>query len=238
MRHSSFTHIGNRWFDGTPDSIKSKSDICPSNLINELFLKIDSKLSTLYYCNFPLDKYREILKEKSNEIKIARKKNGIEYQCDVSGILIRTTDYLDGMKHGSEIIYQRNGQELQITEYLNDKKNGCKTSYYENGHICSQYTFKDDILDGPFEQYTNSGKCLAIGEYISGKPLTKIDPTDKDSRNYTLVSGSRRILVEKIGKIKILIGSLPLYNYHIEFVKMPTDEDKAIAKKFNILCLQ
>ena len=71
-------------------------------------------------------------------------------------------------KNGLNTELLDNGMTLQ-TNYLNGLKSGSETYYYANGQKASQGFYKDDNLEGSLTYWYDNGQKASEGFYINGK---------------------------------------------------------------------
>ena len=71
-------------------------------------------------------------------------------------------------KNGLNTELLDNGMTLQ-TNFLNGLKSGSETYYYANGQKASQGFYKDDNLEGSLTYWYDNGQKASEGFYINGK---------------------------------------------------------------------
>ncbi len=157
------------------------------------------KRKELYYVNDNLDGIQKewsedgILEETTTYKN--DKKEGLHQVFDESGILVETENYKDdelngqyisywtkdtikqtvnyknGLKIGKEYTYYESGKLATEANYIDDEKyDGLVAEYYEDGTILKKENYKNNILDGDFEQYLwTSRELVAKGKYVNGK---------------------------------------------------------------------
>ena len=75
--------------------------------------------------------------------------------------------YQNGQKTGLWVYENKFGQKIKEESYLNDKLDG-KQTFYDAGNVSKYYTYKDDVKDGEYAEY--SYKAIHTkGNYINGR---------------------------------------------------------------------
>jgi len=72
-------------------------------------------------------------------------------------------------KNGLNTELLENGMTLQ-TNYLNGLKSGTETYYYPNGQKASEGFYKDNKLEGSLIYWYDNGQKASEGHYINDKP--------------------------------------------------------------------
>jgi antitoxin component YwqK of YwqJK toxin-antitoxin module len=87
----------------------------------------------------------------------------------------------DGLIHGKQLVYYKNGQLEEDYEALNGVKNGVCLEYWENGKIRSKENYKLGDFDGVSEIYFESGVLQSIRRY-SNKEIREYTNYGKDGK--------------------------------------------------------
>lgn len=89
-------------------------------------------------------------------------------------IVIQKLHVVDGLKHGMDTFWHvksdgTRGGIMRESPYERGKRHGTEKSYHENGQISAIHTYKDDVEDGPYETYFDTGKLQSQTSMKSGK---------------------------------------------------------------------
>jgi antitoxin component YwqK of YwqJK toxin-antitoxin module len=82
--------------------------------------------------------------------------------------------YKNGLKHGNEIWFYKNGRKLAEMGYKNDKLDGKCLGYYDNGKKFIEENYKDGEKHGKYICWDDSGAVLSEEIYQEGKLVKKI----------------------------------------------------------------
>lgn len=173
------------------------------------------------------------------------KKNGEEIYYHANGKIKKTSFYENNKLNGLVTEYDENGTVIRKTNYSNNLANGLLETFDKNGKLLTSYTYSQDIRDGPFVEYDSEGKVAAEGTYKDGtrklKPpaVPELVPTKLPTR-FTLTVEDRKLIIEKVGTLKILIGATKADDTEsVESDKIPavTPQDRELAKKSGISVL-
>jgi antitoxin component YwqK of YwqJK toxin-antitoxin module len=80
----------------------------------------------------------------------------------------------DGLIHGKQLTYYKNGQQKEDFEALYGVKNGVYLSYWENGKIQSKKNYVFNDYDGVNENYYESGVLHSISKFSNKKLIEDI----------------------------------------------------------------
>ncbi|WP_432221293.1 hypothetical protein ACRASX_11250 [Flavobacterium sp. TMP13] len=140
----------------------------PCNEIDENGVKLDSCVKQVY------TKILETSYYKDDEL------NGIYELRDSIGQVIVKGNFLNGLKNGEFLRrYIENDIEnkpysvFQKGKYVNNKKEGKWVEYYQENKIESEFTFKNDELNGEYIEFNNFNKPRFIKQFENGK-LTQL----------------------------------------------------------------
>jgi antitoxin component YwqK of YwqJK toxin-antitoxin module len=73
--------------------------------------------------------------------------------------------FKNGKKHGSWVVYHKNGQLESKGTYKNGKEHGPWVIYWSNGQLFKKGTLEDGKKDGPWVGYNKDG---TVSEYFTG----------------------------------------------------------------------
>ena len=82
-----------------------------------------------------------------------------------------TTHYVDGLKHGTEILYRDYAKRLKFSEaqYKKGKLHGIKTSWMSSGEKNSEEHYKDGLQHGKSIYWHKNGQVQSTAEYTGGQ---------------------------------------------------------------------
>ena len=82
-----------------------------------------------------------------------------------------TAHYVDGLKHGTEILYRDYAKRLKSSEaqYKKGKLHGIKTSWMSSGEKNSEEHYKDGLQHGKSIYWHKNGQVQSTGEYTAGQ---------------------------------------------------------------------
>lgn len=185
----------------------------------------------------------------------------------VNGKLDTSTMYKNEVNEGENISYYPNGQKKTLAtvvrnswmgpyfkwdengnctdklNYVNSCPEGLQQLFYANGQLQEEYTCKSGNLHGTRRLWDENGKLTTEEEYDNGNLIVKtptLQATSQPTR-FFLEDKGRRLFVEKVGNLKILIGATSVSE------KMPEDsaklpdplsEDRTLAKTHGISCIE
>lgn len=81
--------------------------------------------------------------------------------------IAQTTNHSKGVAEGEWKLFYENGSPQATEYYVKGKKQGEWTNYYKTGGPQSKYTYSNDILNGPYQEWhagpnTNKIKCTGM----------------------------------------------------------------------------
>ena len=117
---------------------------------------------------------REIKNDKIYVIGEDKPYTGTFIEKYENGNLGKKTEFKNGVVHGKEETYDKNGQLLLLNTYKNGQKNGSHKSYYENGNLRTEATYKNGQNDGVSRMYYENGQLWRESKYKNGE---KVAPT-------------------------------------------------------------
>lgn len=102
------------------------------------------------------------------------KRNGKWTRWDDNENKKKEGEYQNGIKHGKEIWWHKNGQKQFEVIYKADKMSGKCTEYYDNGHkFCEKY-FKDGLKHGKVAYFDKKGTIFFEEIWNEGKLVKKM----------------------------------------------------------------
>jgi len=90
-----------------------------------------------------------------------------------TGELKTKTQMQDGRKNGVQTGYYKSKEIMFIKNWVNDTLNGKSESFYENGKLESEYYLSDNVYDGEYSIYYESGHLKENGKYENGNVVEK-----------------------------------------------------------------
>ena len=85
------------------------------------------------------------------------------------GQLLSRRYYLNGKKHGIELIYLSPGKLSSKTRWNRGKKDGFQELYHLNGELFHRTQFKKGVQDGVFESFDQNGLLIWRGFFKDGE---------------------------------------------------------------------
>ena len=76
--------------------------------------------------------------------------------------------YVAGKLHGEITTYYLSGEIIETTTYRNGIKQGKSSYYAPDGVKLKELSYKNDLLDGPATYYSHTGKLTMKGDYKNG----------------------------------------------------------------------
>lgn len=76
--------------------------------------------------------------------------------------------YVAGKLHGEITTYYLSGEIIETTTYRNGVKQGKSSYYAPDGVKLKELSYKNDLLDGPAAYYSHTGKLTMKGDYKNG----------------------------------------------------------------------
>jgi len=97
--------------------------------------------------------------------------NGILKQYGYNGHLTSAVQMHNGVKDGTETLYDAHGRILRLTPYINGRKNGVLKVLYPNGDILAAITYKNNIKHGKAIKYNKDGSINEQAMFQNGKRI-------------------------------------------------------------------
>lgn len=91
-----------------------------------------------------------------------------KYYAEKQNMLKSIENYKDGVLHGKNIIYYKNGQMVELKIWKNGEKDGIWKTYYPDGSLRTETKYTEGELNGFFNAYWQNGMPEIMGEYSSG----------------------------------------------------------------------
>lgn len=85
------------------------------------------------------------------------------------------TEYVNGIRHGTEQSYYRNGQLWISENYKHGINHGKYLNFFDNGQIRYDYSWKDGKRDGSWKKWNINGKLISDKQYKAGKEILNPD---------------------------------------------------------------
>jgi hypothetical protein len=92
-----------------------------------------------------------------------------------SNIVSRTINYKNGVCHGRQIEYYKNGLKKSETRWKNGEPHGEFKSWYKNGQLEVMGTYAKGKLDGTITYWDPDGRKTSTALYDNGKALYSIE---------------------------------------------------------------
>jgi len=96
-------------------------------------------------------------------------KEGSWVRYNENGQLKRKGDYKNGKREGSWVYYHDNGQLDSKGDYKNGKQEGSWFTYFQNGQLSSKGDFNNGKKEGSWVTYHYYGQLASKGDYKYGK---------------------------------------------------------------------
>jgi antitoxin component YwqK of YwqJK toxin-antitoxin module len=91
-----------------------------------------------------------------------------------TGLLIEECFYIDGLLHGEMRSYYDKDNVCAVIPYISDKRNGKTISYHYGNIISSQGIYHDNLKEGEWNFYDESGKLRKVIDYKGSQEMKKI----------------------------------------------------------------
>ncbi|KPK86972.1 MAG: hypothetical protein AMS27_03840 [Bacteroides sp. SM23_62_1] len=151
----------------------------------------------------------------AKELYINDKKEGISYYYYPDGNLKSEVPYVNGKKQGLSKEYDENGIIITLVYYHNGymtdreeinrrdayrNKQGTWKEFYPDGKVKKEEVYKDNLLDGLYKTFNESGNLLLVLNYSSGKLVEEVEQeqmdvdirNEYDDQNRLIASGAFR----------------------------------------------
>jgi antitoxin component YwqK of YwqJK toxin-antitoxin module len=86
-----------------------------------------------------------------------------------SGALKSETEFIDGLKNGSSVMYDSFGNVVSRRNFLKDTLFGQSITYYSDGKISEIVNYDKGILNGEYLRFYPNGNIGGKGEYRNGR---------------------------------------------------------------------
>ena len=108
-------------------------------------------------------------------------------------------EYLNGLEHGTCILYDdRGGKHSELTKNKG-KMHGVTRQWYPNGKLKTQSFYKESKPHGKSQHWSKSGELIADGEYVEGSQFegtfVRLNPFNKIDKILEYKSG--KLIKEK-----------------------------------------
>ena len=95
-------------------------------------------------------------------------KHGVYRRYSPKGILIESSNYINGQLEGERIIYNFDSGVKEISEiYRNDILNGRHIVFHSNGEMKSLGVYDNNVLSGPVKFYDTSGMLTEEFQFVN-----------------------------------------------------------------------
>jgi len=120
----------------------------------------------------------------AKELYINDKKEGKSYYYYPTGELKETVQFVNGMREGISMEYDREGTVITLMEYRNDRlverqrinrrdekgnKQGTWIELYEDGSVRREINYTDNVMDGIYREFDREGNLVMILHYKDGR---------------------------------------------------------------------
>lgn len=85
------------------------------------------------------------------------------------GDTLMYSEYVDGKKHGKEMIFHSKGIPKEERCYESGQKTGEHRFWWENGRLKFIYHYKNDELDGNVKSWNETGQISGDFNYVNGR---------------------------------------------------------------------
>jgi antitoxin component YwqK of YwqJK toxin-antitoxin module/tetratricopeptide (TPR) repeat protein len=103
-------------------------------------------------------------------------------------ILATEIHFANGERDGVTKSYYDNGKLSDETTYRSGKREGRSVSYHANGQVHYILNYRDDKLDGPYQEFDENGKLTERGEYHKGRKTGQEESFTPDGRIYGTIT--------------------------------------------------
>lgn len=114
------------------------------------------------------------------------KRQGEALTYSESGVVVKRSNYRDGLLEGWQSTYHDNGKVAESYNWRQGKRvDGEYLEYDENGKRVGRITYRANLPDGPITSYYPDGKIKDSGQFVAGK---KVGPSPSYYPDGTLES--------------------------------------------------
>ena len=96
-------------------------------------------------------------------------RNGLLKKYGYNGKLTSTVSIRNGIKHGTEVLFDGKGRALKKTPYTNGRKEGILEAYYPNGDMMATITYVNNIKHGKAIKYNRDGSINQQVQFHTGR---------------------------------------------------------------------
>lgn len=83
---------------------------------------------------------------------------------------VRITPFRQGVKHGSETLFQNGGDTPQAEIPWEDGRiHGVKKTFHANGQLASESTYEKDVVTGTVRTYAPDGQLIRVARFVKGE---------------------------------------------------------------------
>lgn len=102
------------------------------------------------------------------------KKNGVETKYRSStGAVFSHTDWMNGLQHGDETKYNKNGGKSQQCNWVDGKRHGQCSWFHPNGNVSTERTYVKGKKHGILKSYNKNGKLSYTEMFENDKQVGK-----------------------------------------------------------------
>ncbi len=90
--------------------------------------------------------------------------------------LVQKGSYKEGRKQGAFMEYFPDGSVEKITEFVNGRKEGLMQQFLNGtNQMVLEYTYSDNILNGPYKLFYDNGSLREEGRYEQGEMVFRVE---------------------------------------------------------------
>lgn len=104
--------------------------------------------------------------------KNSSKNSGVYKEYNFDGKLMSTVPLVNGVKNGTQKLFDKNNRVIRKTEYIDGKIHGQEKSFYPNGDTMLTFTYKNGVKEGNAYLYYQNGKVFRKEVYRNGKKVS------------------------------------------------------------------
>jgi len=95
--------------------------------------------------------------------------NGLLKRYGYNGNLTSTVPIRNGVKHGTEILFDSKRRILKKTPYVKGRKEGILKAYYANGDVMATITYVGNVRHGKAVKYNRDGSINQQVQFSNGR---------------------------------------------------------------------
>ena len=95
--------------------------------------------------------------------------NGLLKKYGYNGKLTSTVQIQNGVKNGTETLFDSKGRVIKKTPYVNGRRQGVLEAYYPNGEVMAQITYVNNIKHGKAVKYNKDGSINQQVTFHNGR---------------------------------------------------------------------